>query len=208
MALAATNFKIITPIIGVADLSAVYTDGSLGAPWIGTSNTLPSVTVAENVGQIVQAMDTNANAATLGAGGFGEFIFLRVPKSTTVTAGLLYYFKGSGYDATVVPTSLSSTTTGGTALALAINAVSSNANSYQYTWFQCGGRSTVLKDAVTVNPDVPLYVSGAAAGRVKVIASTLRGILGGRSANATTVTSTTSTVAIYLNGRPVLAAGI
>ena len=124
-----------------------------------------------------------------------------MPTSTAVTAGLLYYWTPSDYKIVIVPASVS-TTVSGTPIAVAVNAVTSQSGYVQYTWFQITGRCTALKTAVQVLPNVPLYVS-ATAGRVKVLLSTFRAILGARSANATTITSTTSTVAIYIS-RPVI----
>ena len=191
---------------GIVDLSLVVTAGTYpGAPWLsGTSNPLPSVTVENQLGQIVPAYDTSTTAqGATGQGGFGEFMWLAVPTSTAITAGLLYYWTPSDYKVVIVPASVS-TTVSGAPVALAVNAVTSNATNVQYTWFQVTGRCTALKTAVTVLPNVSLYVSGTA-GRVKVLLSTFRAILGARSANATTITSTTSTVAIYLS-RPVIQA--
>jgi hypothetical protein len=178
--------------MGIPDLNAVYT--TLGTPGVGN---LPSVTTEPQPGEIVSGYDFTANTASVGAGGFGEFILLAVPTSTAVTAGLFYYWTPSDYKIVVVPGSVS-TTVSGTPIAMAINGVTSNTTSVQYTWFQITGRCTALKTAVQVLPNVPLYVS-ATAGRVKVLLSTFRSIIGARSANATTVTSTTSTVAIYIS---------
>lgn len=191
------NYVAIQSRIGIPDLSQVMLAGAIGAGWQGTSNALPSVTTESMLGEIVSAWSTTANAATAGDGGYGEFIFLAVPTSTAVTAGLLYYWTPSDYKIVIVPASVS-TTVSGTPVAMAVNTVASNASSVQYTWFQITGRCTALKTAVQVLPNVPLYVS-ATAGRVKVLLSTFRSIIGARSANATTVTSTTSTVAIFIS---------
>lgn len=185
--------------IGIPDLTGIYT--TVGVPWTGTTNQLPSVTTEAQLGEIIPAWSSASSTASVGAGGFGEFILLAVPTSTAVTAGLFYYWTPSDYKIVVVPGTIS-TTVSGTPIAMAVNTVSSNSTTVQYTWFQITGRTTALKTAVTVNPNVPLYVS-ATAGRVKVLLSTFRSILGARSANATTVTSTTSTVAIYIS-RPVI----
>jgi hypothetical protein len=181
--------------IGIPDISGVYT--TLGVPWTGTTNQLPSVTTEAQLGEIVTAWDTTANTATVGGGGYGEFIMLAVPISTTIVAGTLYYWTPSDYKVVIVPASVS-TTVSGSNICVAVNGVTSNASTVQYTWFQITGRTTVLKTAVQVLPNVPVYVA-ATAGRVKVLLSTFRSILGARTANATTVTSTTSTVALYIN---------
>lgn len=198
-----------TPEAGIVDLSTVLTAGQAGVPWSSPSGALPAFTPEQQLGQIVTAWDTSSttNNAT-GQGGFGEFIFLSVPTSTTVTAGLLYSYNPSTYGVVLVPTAITTQALSGFPICVAVNAVTSNASSVQYTWFQCGGRCTALKTAVQVVGSIPIYVSGATAGRVKVLGSAFRGIIGGRTANTGTITSTTSTVAIYLNGRPCITAGI
>ena len=194
-----------TALIGVAGLNAVYTAGALGYPWVSsTSNPLPSVQVEQMFGQIVSAQNPDTTV-----GGGGEFIFLRVPTSTAVTAGLMYTWGDatSGYDIAAIPTSSGTTTSSGAPVAVAINAVTSNATSAQGTWFQVQGRCTVLKDAVKCAPGVPLYFSKSAAGRVRVIGSAFYGIVGMRSATLTTITTTTSTALVYLH-RPSLTVAI
>ncbi len=191
---------------GIVDLSLVVTAGQYpGAPWLSsTSNALPSSTVENQLGEIVDAYDTSTTAqGATGQGGYGQFIWLAVPTSTTITAGLWYYWTPSDYKVVIVPGSIS-TTVSGAPVCVAVNAVTSNASSVQYTWFQVTGRCTSLKTAVQVLPNVSIYVS-ATNGRIKVLLSTFRAILGARSANAVTVTSTTSTVAVYLS-RPVIQA--
>lgn len=181
--------------IGIQGLNAVYTAGSLGAPGIAQ---LPSVTLEAQLGQIVAAQDLSSSTA----GGGAEFIFVRVPISTAMTAGLIYSWTG-GYDISVLSATVS--VSSGFPLGVAINAVTSNASSLQYTWLQIQGRATVLKTAVQVLPAVPVYGS-ATAGRVKVLASAFRAIIGARTANQATVTSTTSSVLVYLH-RPSMTAG-
>lgn len=197
-------YYVVSPIIGVADLNAVYTAGALGYPWVSsTSNPLPSVQVEQMFGQIVSAQGTSA---TLEGG--AEWIFLRVPASTTISAGLLYSWGdlASGYDVTALPTSAGTTTTSGAPVAVAVNAIVSN-TAVQGTWFQIQGRCTVLKDAVKMAPGAPVYFSKSAAGRVRVIGSAFYGILGMRSATASTITTTTSSALMYLH-RPIITAAI
>lgn len=191
-------------IIGVADLNTVYTQGQLGYPWVSsTVNPLPAVPIEQMFGQIVEAQGPSV---TLEGG--GEFIFLRVPASTTITAGLMYSWgdAASGYDVTALPTSSGTTTTSGAPIAVAINAVTSS-TSVQATWFQIQGRCTVLKDAVKMAPGAPVYFSKSAAGRVRVIGSAFYGIIGMRSATASTITTTTSSALMYLH-RPCLTVAI
>lgn len=199
-------YFVTNPIIGVAPLNTVYTQGALGYPWVSsTVNPLPSVPIEQMFGQIASAQ--NSDAPTSGGGG-GEFIFLRVPASTTITAGLLYNWgdAASPYDVTALPTSSGTTTTSGAPVAVAVNAVTSS-TSVQATWFQVQGVCTVLKDAVKMAPGAPVYFSKSAAGRVRVIGSAFYGIIGMRSATASTITTTTSSALMYLN-RPSLTVAI
>lgn len=192
------------PTIGIPQLDNVYTAGNLGYPWTSPSGVLPAVTMEEMFGQITWAQD--GSSAT--AGGGGAFIFLKIPTSTTVTAGLLYYWKGD-YTIVVVPAAVSSQAVGGTPVAVAVNAVASNATSQQGTWFQVQGRCSVLKSSGTSNvqPNVPLYVSSVTAGRVRTTASIYRTIIGLRGANTATVASTTSSILAYIQF-PSVTAGI
>lgn len=187
------------PTIGIPQLDTVYTAGGLGYPWTSPSGSLPSATMEEMFGQITWAQD--GSSAT--AGGGGAFIFLKIPTSTTVSAGLFYSWKGD-YTIVVTPTTVAAGAVSGIPIALATNAVASNASSQQGTWFQVQGRGTALKGrnsgaAGLVQPNVPLFVSSQTAGRIQVTASSLRSIIGIRSANTATVTSTTSAVLVYLN---------
>lgn len=202
-----TNYIPIANRLGIVDLGGVYVAGALGSGWQGTTNSLPSVTTEDMLGEIVGAYSITANAAATGDGGYGEFQFLAVPTSTAITAGLLYSFNAGTYQVVVVPTSLGTQGVSGFPVAIAINAVTSNTTSVQYTWFQVGGRCTALKTAVAVVGSIPIYTSGTTAGRIKVLGSAFRAIIGARTANTASVTSTTSTVAVYLN-RPNITSGI
>lgn len=203
-------YYVSQPVIGVADLNAVYSTTAagptgLGYPWTSsTLNPLPSVPIEQMFGQIIQAQNPDATV-----GGGAEFIFLRVPTSTTITAGLMYSWgdSGSGYDVTALPTSSGTTTTSGAPIAVAINAVTSSSTLTQATWFQVQGRCTVLKDAVKMAPGAPVYFSKSAAGRVRVVGSAFYGIVGMRSATLTTITTTTSSALMYLH-RPSLTVAI
>lgn len=205
-------YFVSSPTIGVSDLNAVYSTTStgpsnVGYPWTSsTVNPLPSVPIEQMFGQIAAAQ--NSAAPTSGGGG-GEFIFLRVPTSTTVTAGLFYSWglAANPYDVTLLPTSSGTTTTSGAPVAVAINAVTSSSTLTQGTWFQVQGICTVLKDAVKMAPGAPVYFSKSAAGRVRVIGSAFYAILGARSATATTITTTTSSALLYLH-RPTLTSGV
>lgn len=192
------------PTIGIAQLDTVYTAGGLGYPWVSPSGDLPAFTPEQQFGQITWAQDLSSSTA----GGGGAFIFLKIPTSTTVTAGLLYYWKGD-YTIVVVPASVASQAVSGTPVAVAVNAVASNTTSQQATWFQVQGRCSVLKSSGTSNvqPNVPLYVSSVTAGRVRTTASIYRTIIGLRGANTATVASTTSSILAYIEF-PSITAGI
>ena len=171
--------------IGAPDISSVCVGGALGDPTGITQ--LPSVTLEAKLGEIIEAWD-----ATLG---YAQFIYLAVPASTTVTVGLLYQFD-KNYTVTVVPVKGTSQKTG-VAVVAAYTAVASS-TSIQYAWFLQKGVLPVLKTAVQVVPQQPVYIS-TTAGRIYLTASAGGQILGARTQNTATVTSTTSTVNVYLN---------
>jgi hypothetical protein len=178
-------YSLVDNRIGTPDLSSVIVSGAIGTP--GTT-ALPSAVLEAQLGEIRDGFDTT--------NGYGKFIFLKVPVSTTVTVGLLYQWD-KNYTIAVVPVAGTSKNTA-VPVAAAINTVSSNSSAVQYTWFQIQGQAVVLKTAVAAAPSVPVYIS-ATAGRIKFVSSTGQAILGARTANTTTVTSTTSSVLVYLN---------
>ena len=184
-------YVITTPQLGEVDLSAVYT--TLGVPGIGN---LPSVPTAAQLGQIVSAYDPVL--------GYGEFILLQIPVSTAVPVGTLATWQAVStgklyYSYVINPTTVST----GAPVAVAINAVSSNASSVQYTWFQIRGYTSILKTAVKGLPNNAVALSGTA-GRVLFTQSTGKTILGARTANTTTITTTTSLVPVILAVPPVV----
>jgi hypothetical protein len=187
---ASTIWKLSQNIIGVADVSGVYTAGSPGAPF--SSTTLPATVIEQQLGSIVTAQSNDATY-----GGMASFIFLAVPTSTTVTPGLAYTYKGDG-TIVVVPTAVSSAAVSGLPVVWAINTVSSNTTSVQYTWFLCQGKGVAIKGAtLNVQPSVPLFVSNVTAGKVRSTASIFRCLIGVRSAN--TATATGSILPIWVN---------
>ena len=158
----------------------------------GTGN-LPSTILAPALGEIRKAFDTSNGSI--------EVIYLKIPTSTAITANLLYQWTTNSYTVAVLPI-LSTSKNTGHAVAVALATLASDATNVNYGWFQIYGVATVLKTAVTVSPDVVVYASGTA-GRIKVLTSAGGQITGMRTANAATVTSTTSTVLCYLN-RPAM----
>lgn len=185
-------YKLTDNIIGIPDIGTVAVAATLGAPGILQ---LPAVTVEDYVG-------TQAKGQSLDAiyGGEATFILLAIPTSTTVTAGLMYTYKGD-YSIVVVPTAVSSAAVSGLPVALAVTAVASNATSIQYTWFMVKGRGQAFKTAglptIGAQPSVPLFVSAATAGRVRTTASIFRCFIGLRSAN--TATATGSILPVVMN---------
>lgn len=182
MAYSATDVRIGSP-----DITAVVLTGAEGDPSGITQ--LPSVTMAAKLGSRVKAQDLANNWE-------GEFIYLAVPVSTTITPGLLYQFD-KDYAVTVVPVGATSKNTGA-AVAVANNAVTSNASTVQYTWFLIQGTIAALKTAVAAAPQLPVYMS-ATAGRIYVTASAGKQILGARTNNTATASAGQSTVNVYFN---------
>ncbi len=177
-----------------------FSGNVIGATGIGSYTTtapgiagLPSVGLEPQLGEIRTGWD-----ATLGA---AEFIYLRVPTSTAITANLLYQWSGPTYTAAVLPVLATSKNTGH-AVALAVASLASDTTNANYGWFQIQGLGTVLKTAVAAAPDVVVYASGTA-GRIKILTSAGGQITGMRIAAAATVTSTTSTVTVYMH-RPAM----
>lgn len=181
-------YSYIDSKIGVPDVTAVETSGSLGAPWVSTTNVLPSVTMGYHLGEVREFWDSTLGQA--------QFMLLSVPISTTITVGLLYQFD-KNYNVVVVPAG-SSSINSGAAVAVAYTAVTSNASTVQYAWFLTKGIVAVLKTAVVAPPQSGIYMS-ATAGRVYFTASAGKQILGARTQNTATITTTTSTVNVYFN---------
>lgn len=178
------TLSIASNVIGIpntADLTQI-------AP--GTSN-LPSTVLEAQLGEIRQGWDTTL--------GYGEFIYLKIPTATAVAAGLLVTWTNNYTIAALPALATSKNTNSPVAVApIAITSVTP----VQYGWFQIQGAANVLKTAVAVSPNVIVFASGTA-GRVKVLASAGGQIVGIRTMNVASVTSTTSTVLVYLN-RPAM----
>lgn len=177
-----------------------FSSATLGAVNMGTYTTtapgvavLPGSVLEPQLGEIRSAYD-------LTLASWAEFIYLKVPTSTAITANLLYQWTGT-YTVAVLPVLATSKNTGHQ-VAAATASLASDATNVNYGWFQISGLATVLKTAVTVSPDSVVYAS-ATAGRIKVLTSAGGQITGLRTANTATVTSTTSTVTCYLN-RPAM----
>ncbi len=157
----------------------------------GTGN-LPSTILEPALGEIRKGFDTTNGSI--------EMIYLKVPTSTTITAGLLYTWT-AGFVVAVLPI-LSTSKNTQSPVSVALGALVSDSTNANYGWFQIQGQAKVFKTAVTVSPNVVVYASGTA-GRVKVLTSAGGQITGMLSFNLATVTSTTSTVLCFLN-RPMM----
>jgi hypothetical protein len=178
------TFTFASNTIGAVDVTTPTTI----AP--GTTN-LPSTVLESQLGEIRTAWDSTL--------GYGEFIYLKIPATTALSAGHLVQWT-AGYSVALLPVLATSKNTGHQ-VAVTPVAMASN-TAVQYGWFQIQGQANVLETAVTVSPDSVVYAS-ATAGRIKVLTSAGGQITGLRTANAATVTSTTSTVLCYLN-RPAM----
>lgn len=154
-------------------------DTFLGYPKIA-STTLTPYPATPPLGTIVQAVDPTY--------GVGEFIYL-LGKSSTVVGSVVTY-SPSTYQTTLVPN------TANLAQPVAV-AMSANITG-QYGYYQISGVAVVKKTAVAVSPNVAMHIS-ATAGRLMPTAASGKQILGARSANVASVTSTTSTVLVSLS---------
>ena len=120
--------------------------------------------------------------------GEGEFILLLGVASTVV--GSVVRYNATTYQTTLVV----NTAVQDVPVAVAMAATTAGL----YGWYQISGNAVIKKTAVTVAPNVTLFLS-ATAGRVKVLASAGLQVVAARSANLTTVTSTTSTITVTIN---------
>jgi hypothetical protein len=141
---------------------------------------LTDTTQNHALGTIVTAVDP-----TYGA---GEFIYLKGVASTVV--GSVVRYNATTYQTTLVV----NTAVQDVPVAVAMSACTAGL----YGWYQIAGNAVIKKTAVTVAPNVTLFLS-ATAGRVKVLASAGLQVVAARSANLTTVTSTTSTITVTIN---------
>ena len=157
------------------------TENQLGIQGIAVSST----TQNHDLGKIIRARDSTLGEA--------EFIYLLGVANTVI--GLLVTWNATTFQTALVAASAKNQDNP-VGVAMSANVAS------QYGWYQIGGLASVLKTAVTVNPQVSLFTS-ATSGRVKVLASAGQQVLGCRSANLATVTSTTSTITALIN-RPFL----
>lgn len=178
------TYSFSSNVIGAPDVTVAVTI----AP--GVAN-LPSTILEPQLGEIRTAWDPTYGSA--------EFIYLKIPASTAITAGLIYQWT-AGYTVAVLPVLATSKNTGHQ-VAVA-NTTFASTTSVQYAWFQIQGQTLVLKTAVAMSPDAVVYAS-ATAGRIKALTSAGGQITGMRVSSVASVTSTTSTVLVYFN-RPAI----
>lgn len=161
----------------------------LGVPGITTGGSTPGLTSTYATLPDGASLGMEVVGADPVTGYTGRFKLL-FGVASTVVGSLVSYDTATGL------TTLSSTT-GNTGLPLAV-AMSANVGPTVYGWYQITGAATIKKTAVQVLPNVKIFMSSATAGRIKVLTSANLLILGARTANTVTVTSTTSTVLVSI----------
>jgi hypothetical protein len=173
---------------------------TMGAVNIGTYTTvapgvanLPSTIYEPQLGEIRSGYDLTLKS-------WAEFIYLKIPTSTTITKNLLYWWTDN-FSVAVLPV-LSTSKNTGHAVAAAVTSLTSDSTNVNYGWFQISGLATILKTAVAATPDVVVYAS-ATAGRIKILTSAGGQITGMRTANVATISAGVSTVTCYLS-RPAM----
>ncbi len=143
----------------------------------------PFANVAQPLGTIIRAYDPTF--------GEGEFIYL-LGVANTVT-GILVTWDATTYQTTILPSTAALDTP--VAVAMSANVAA------QTGWYQISGMATVLKTNVNVVPQAgvtKVYIS-ATAGRIFVTSASGKQIMGARTANLATVTTTTSTVVLHIS---------
>ena len=142
-------------------------------------------TTALPFGTIVRGVDSAS-----GKGG-GEFIYLPGVASTVV--GSLVTYNPIAKTTTLCP----DTANLAQPVAVAMAAVATTGN---FGWYQIAGVAVIKKGAVSVLPNVPVFIGTAAgAGRITSLASAGKELLNARSVNTTTIASGTSTVNVLIN---------
>ena len=120
--------------------------------------------------------------------GEGEFILLLGVASTTV--GSLVTYNATTYQTALAPN------TANLAQPVAVAMAATTAG--LFGWYQIGGLAVIKKTAVKTLSQVPMFQS-ATAGSIMATAASGKAILGARSANLATVTSTVGTVIVSIN---------
>src|ERR1700742_4276600 len=160
-------------------LQIANTDAGIAQPFpLGSTTNIP--TPPATLGMIGRAFDPTF--------GEGEFILLLGVANTVVGSALIY--TNPTYQTTLLPNTAN--------LAQPIAFAMSASVAGLFGWYQIGGQAVAKKTAVSVAPGVAMYVSGTA-GRVFPTATSGKQILGAKSANLASVTSTTSTIIISID---------
>jgi hypothetical protein len=168
-------------------MAYVFTESRIG--YLQIAQTDAGVTMANGssaiptppnaLGQVVRAVDPTY--------GEGEFIML-VGVASTAVGSLVTY------NATTYQTALSANTAGlGQPVAVAMSANTAGL----FGWYQIGGLAIIAKTAVQTLAQVAVYQSATAG--IMPTAATGRQILGARSANLATVTTTTATLIVSID---------
>lgn len=157
-------------------MAYLFVEPRIGAQPIAETST----TARHTLGTIVRAKDPDY--------GEGEFIYLLGVLNTVV--GLAVTYSKSSYQTTLLP----NTANLGEPVAWAMSANVAT----QYGWYQISGVAVAKKTNVSVEVGKAMFISGTA-GRVMDTVATGKQILGAKSANLATVTTTTSTVLVYIN---------
>lgn len=173
--------------IGVAPIQGI----SSIDPGITTPQTVSDTSITTTIptppaygGMIITATDPTF--------GEGEFILLKGVASNTVGSMVSYT------STTWVTTLLANTANASAPVACSMAA---NTTTTSWSWYQIAGLAVVKKTAVKADPVVNgrrVYIS-ATAGRIMQTSAAGAAILGMARANATTVTSTVSTVTCLMN---------
>lgn len=172
-------YTISNPIQGMLPIAA--TDSGILSPYqveSGGSTYIPTPPLS--LGMIVRAVDPTY--------GMGEFILLAGVASTAV--GSLVIWDGTTYATTLCPV----TANMGRPVAVAMSA---NTSATTYGWYQISGTAVVKKSTgITIAPTTTLGINSI--GKIGASASGKQ-ILNARTANAATVASATTTVAVLID---------
>lgn len=170
-------YSFTEPRIGMLQIANTDAGITYTSP-AGAVTTIPSPPAT--LGMVCRAYDPTF--------GEGEFICLLGVAATLV--GSLVIYNTTTYQTTLCPSTAN--------LAQPV-AVAMSANlAGTFGWYQIGGLAVIKKTAVLFTANVVVYLS-ATAGRVMSTAASGKQLLGARSANLSSVTTTTSTITVSLD---------
>jgi hypothetical protein len=172
------------PRLGLLQIAQIDAGITTAQSTSDTSITTKIPTPPNTLGMVVRAFDPTY--------GEGEFILLKGVASTTV--GSVVVWDGTTYATTLAPA------TANTARPVAIS-MAANTAATTFSWYQIGGTAIAARTTgAKLSPTVAIGVTSV--GKVAA-SSTGKEIEGARSANAATVASATTTVAIVID-RPAM----